>query len=100
MRMTREHFRHFIRTERSATFSSAIWYLALQLGQMNFIQYGARIIAKVQGVELGRAVTVPSKASHSRLSRCCLIDCFVSSSGASVSPRCHISTALFLKPAF
>jgi hypothetical protein len=32
------HLRHFIRTTRAATFSSAIWYLALQLGQMNFIQ--------------------------------------------------------------
>jgi hypothetical protein len=32
------HLRHFIRTERPATFSSAIWYFALQLGQRNFIQ--------------------------------------------------------------
>jgi hypothetical protein len=32
------HLRHFIRTDRPATFSSAIWYLALQLGQRNFIQ--------------------------------------------------------------
>ena len=32
------HLRHFIRTERPATFSSASWYFALQLGQRNFIQ--------------------------------------------------------------
>jgi len=32
------HLRHFIRTERPATFSSLIWYFALQLGQRNFIQ--------------------------------------------------------------
>jgi hypothetical protein len=32
------HLRHFIRTDRPATLSSAIWYLALQLGQRNFIQ--------------------------------------------------------------
>jgi hypothetical protein len=36
--MTKPHFRHFIRTERPATFSSAIWYFALQLGQRNFIR--------------------------------------------------------------
>ena len=35
------HFRHFIRTVRAAILSSAIWYLALQLGQMNFIQIAA-----------------------------------------------------------
>ncbi len=34
------HLRHFIRTERPATFSSAIWYLALQEGQRNFIPSG------------------------------------------------------------
>jgi len=32
------HLRHFIRTERPATLSSATWYFALQLGQMNYIQ--------------------------------------------------------------
>ena len=32
------HWRHFILTERPATRSSAIWYFALQFGQMNFIQ--------------------------------------------------------------
>ncbi len=42
MWMTCPHLRHFIRTERPATFSSAIWYFALQLGQRNFIQLGAR----------------------------------------------------------
>lgn len=31
------HLRHFIRTDRPATFSSAIWYFALQDGQRNFI---------------------------------------------------------------
>ena len=31
------HLRHFIRTDRPATLSSAIWYLALQDGQRNFI---------------------------------------------------------------
>jgi hypothetical protein len=36
--MTKPHFRHFIRTDRPATFSSAIWYFALQLGQRNFIR--------------------------------------------------------------
>lgn len=40
--ITCPHLRHFIRTERPATFSSPIWYLALQLGQRNFIQPGAR----------------------------------------------------------
>ena len=55
IRMTREHLRHFIRTERSATLSSAIWYLALQLGQMNFIQCGARIIPKLRALGGGDA---------------------------------------------
>jgi hypothetical protein len=36
--MTKPHLRHFIRTERPVTFSSAIWYFALQLGQRNFIR--------------------------------------------------------------
>lgn len=36
--MTKPHFLHFIRTDRPATFSSAIWYFALQLGQRNFIR--------------------------------------------------------------
>src|SRR6185295_19195986 len=31
------HLRHFIRTVRPATFSSAIWYFALQFSQRNFI---------------------------------------------------------------
>jgi hypothetical protein len=31
------HLRHFIRRARPAAFSSAIWYFALQFGQMNFI---------------------------------------------------------------
>jgi hypothetical protein len=35
------HLRHFMRTDRPATFSSAIWYFALQLGQRNFIQRSA-----------------------------------------------------------
>jgi len=35
------HLRHFIRTDRPATFSSAIWYFALQLGQRNFIRQSA-----------------------------------------------------------
>jgi len=30
-----------MRTDRPATFSSAIWYFALQLGQRNFIQRSA-----------------------------------------------------------
>jgi hypothetical protein len=30
-----------MRTERPATFSSPIWYFALQLGQRNFIQLSA-----------------------------------------------------------
>jgi hypothetical protein len=55
IRMTREHLRHFIRTERSATFSSAIWYLALQLGQMNFIQCGRGFSVKLKGVGLSDA---------------------------------------------
>jgi hypothetical protein len=36
--MTLVHLRHFMRTDLPSTFSSAIRYLALQLGQMNFIQ--------------------------------------------------------------
>jgi hypothetical protein len=36
--MVEPHFRHFILTVRPATFSSAIWYLAEQLGQENFIR--------------------------------------------------------------
>jgi hypothetical protein len=36
------HFRHFMRTARPATLSSAIWYFALQLEQMNFIQPNGR----------------------------------------------------------
>jgi hypothetical protein len=42
------HLRHFIRTERPATFSSEIWYLALQLGQRNFIQLSAELDLKGQ----------------------------------------------------
>lgn len=40
MRISAPHLRHFIRTDRPATFSSPIWYFALQLGQRNFIQAG------------------------------------------------------------
>ena len=36
------HLRHFIRTERPATFSSPIWYFALQLGQRNFMRRSGR----------------------------------------------------------
>jgi hypothetical protein len=43
--------RHFIRTERPATFSSAIWYFALQLGQRNFIQPGAVEVGQVESGE-------------------------------------------------
>jgi hypothetical protein len=32
------HLRHFIRTVRPATLSSAIWYFALQFSQRNFIR--------------------------------------------------------------
>lgn len=39
-RISSPHLRHFMRTERPATFSSAIWYFALQLGQRNFIRPG------------------------------------------------------------
>jgi len=38
MLMRYPHLRHFMRTERPATFSSAIWYFALQVGQRNFIE--------------------------------------------------------------
>jgi hypothetical protein len=31
------HLRHFILTARPTSFSSAIWYFALQLGQRNFM---------------------------------------------------------------
>jgi len=41
--MTNPHFRHFIRTDRPDTFSSAIWYFALQLGQRNFMRWLGRI---------------------------------------------------------
>ena len=47
--MTWPHFRHFIRTERPATFSSEIWYLALQLGQRNFIQLSAESTRRFRG---------------------------------------------------
>jgi hypothetical protein len=43
------HLRHFIRTARPATFSSAIWYFALQLGQMNFIQQNADLWREARG---------------------------------------------------
>ncbi len=46
------HFRHFIRTVLPATFSSAIWYFALQLSQRNFtgllsgrLTFGGRVAA-------------------------------------------------------
>jgi len=32
------HLRHFMRTVRPATLSSAIWYFALQFSQRNFMQ--------------------------------------------------------------
>ncbi len=38
MLMRYPHLRHFIRTDRPATFSSAIWYFALQDGQRNFMR--------------------------------------------------------------
>ncbi len=47
--MTWPHLRHFIRTERPATFSSEIWYLALQLGQRNFIQLSAESTRRFRG---------------------------------------------------
>lgn len=72
------HFLHFIRTARPATFSSAIWYFALQLGQRNFIRGDAQ----------------------RSLSRCSLMDSRVASSGASASARSQVSTALLRKPTF
>jgi hypothetical protein len=38
MGMTKPHFRHFMRTARPDTLSSAIWYFVLQLGQRNFMR--------------------------------------------------------------
>jgi hypothetical protein len=36
--MMKPHLRHFMRTARPDTFSSAIWYFVLQLGQRNFMR--------------------------------------------------------------
>jgi len=38
--MSVPHLRHFIRTVLPATFSSAIWYFAPQLWQLNLIALG------------------------------------------------------------
>lgn len=43
------HLRHFMRTDRPATLSSATWYFALQLGQRNFIQLSAGNDAQERG---------------------------------------------------
>jgi hypothetical protein len=48
------HLRHFMRTDRPATFSSAIWYFALQLGQRNFIQRSA--VARIDWCFGGRRI--------------------------------------------
>lgn len=47
------HLRHFIRTDLPATFSSAIWYFALQLGQRNFIQREGQTEVRQQDSALG-----------------------------------------------
>jgi hypothetical protein len=84
--MMKPHFLHFIRTDRPDTFSSAIWYFALQLGQRNFMRWLGRVSS-------GRA---PQRSR----SRCSLMDSRVASSGASARARCHVSTALFRNPDF
>ena len=85
MRMSLPHLRHVMRSVRPATFSSGIWYFALQLSQRNFIGYGC----------LGDA----RWACQRRAIRCSLMPCRVSSSGEFPSARSHISMALYLNPA-
>jgi hypothetical protein len=100
--MSAPHLRHFIRTALPATFSSAIWYLAWQLWQLNCITDGN---CRRRGPHCHTASGLPHKtlqpsARHSTATRCRLIATRVSSSGAAASERSHISSALFLKPAF
>jgi hypothetical protein len=59
------HLRHFMRTDRPATFSSAIWYFALQLGQRNFIQRSA----VARGLGCSRNASDPSKERALSLAR-------------------------------
>ena len=92
--MMKPHLRHFIRTERPAIFSSAIWYFALQLGHRNFIPLCAARAGTARLAQNDEAL--PQRS----LSKCSLIDSRVASSGASEWVRSHISTALFRKPAF
>ena len=96
--MTCPHLRHFIRTVLPATLSSAIWYFALHCSQKNFTGKGSEQSHYPK-------VTLPRKPEAPRLAqiscrRCCLTDSRVASSGARAAQRSHISTALFLNPAF
>jgi hypothetical protein len=61
--------RHFIRTERPATFSSAIWYFALQLGQRNFIQPDAVEVDQFEDAEYREASIPTSLFSTARRAR-------------------------------
>lgn len=62
------HWRHFILTDRPMTFSSAIWYLALQLGQRNFMPTQPRC----QELQSLCILANPSDI-HNRFSKCSLM---------------------------
>jgi hypothetical protein len=63
--MTSPHLRHFMRTARPSSFSSAIWYFALHFGQRNLIEdyratsrYVASFVAWVASVRASPAAAL------------------------------------------
>ncbi len=85
IKMSLPHLRHVMRSVRPETFSSGIWYFALQLSQRNFIEC--------------RCLGSARRGGQSSAIRCSLMPCRVSSSGELPSARSHISMALYLNPA-
>src|SRR6185295_9365941 len=103
--MEKPQRRHFMRTVLPATLSSPIWYLALQLSQMNFIEarprrgggtprYYAALgrRTKPDCESPGAAETGERRGARQRSpTRCSLIDWRVGSSGATRRARSHVS---------
>ena len=98
--MTKPQLRQWIFTDRPATFSSEIWYLALQLGQRNFIRVSALLGHPGSARSAARCRLVLRHHRYRRLIKCSLMDFRVASSGANDNDRSHISAALLRKPAF
>jgi hypothetical protein len=79
--------------------SSAIWYFALHCSQKNFTVARSGD-PQYPNVTVARKSEAPRGVAQLSWRRCSRTDALVSSSGANSTHRSHISTALFLNPAF